>query len=326
MAGFTVNKQGFVSVNRATTGLLDGSQSGIMGLGFQSIAQTRAVPFWQALATSNQLTQPEFGIWLNRFTNISSAGVTEQDGGALTLGGTNSSLFTGDIEFLDMPAGTTPSFWLLSISALTTSGKTVKLTTDATLSAIDTGTTLIGGPSQDVRNFWANVPGSEPLTGQNEGYYGYPCSTNLGVTLSFGGKSWPISEADMVAGGDGDVCAGSIFDLNLGSTGSGNPGWVVGAAFLKNVYSVYRAQPPSVGFAQLSTNPGISLGTPSSSSVTSARGSSGTSTRSPASATTSTQASGIGSPFSSGVCRTRIVGEAAAIFVAVSVMGWSFLF
>jgi hypothetical protein len=87
-----------------------------MGFGFQTIAETKAVPFWQALVNSKQLTTPEFGIWLNRFTNDPTANVEEQNGGALTLGGTNSSLFTGDIEFLNMPSGSTPSFWLLAIS------------------------------------------------------------------------------------------------------------------------------------------------------------------------------------------------------------------
>jgi cathepsin D len=41
------------------------------------------------------------------------------------------------------------------------------------LSAIDTGTTLIGGPSTDVQNIWAQVPGSAPLTGNMQGFYGF---------------------------------------------------------------------------------------------------------------------------------------------------------
>ena len=48
------------------------------------------------------------------------------------------------------------------------------------------------------------------------------------------------------------MCVGGIFDV--GSTvgsGAGAPAWIVGDTFLKNVYSVYRANPPSVGFAAL---------------------------------------------------------------------------
>lgn len=43
-------------------------------------------------------------------------------------------------------------------------------------------------------------------------------------------------------------CVGSIFVYSGSSSG---PGWIVGDTFLKNVYSVFRANPPSVGFAAL---------------------------------------------------------------------------
>ena len=49
----------------------------------------------------------------------------------------------------------------------------VPITTSSAISAIDTGTTLIGGPSTDVKNIWAAVPGSSPLTGNNLGFYGF---------------------------------------------------------------------------------------------------------------------------------------------------------
>ena len=41
------------------------------------------------------------------------------------------------------------------------------------LSAIDTGTTLVGGPSQAISNIYAQIPGSLPATGNLEGYYTY---------------------------------------------------------------------------------------------------------------------------------------------------------
>lgn len=62
------------------------------------------------------------------------------------------------------------------------------------------------------------------------------CSTNVQVSFSFGGKSWPISTDDMNLGTvGGGMCLGGIFDLGLGSnigSGGGNPSWVVGDTFL----------------------------------------------------------------------------------------------
>lgn len=102
-----------MAVDDTTQGFLDGSMSGILGLAFQAIAATKSTPFWQALANGGQLTAPEMSFFLTRFRDDPNAG-EEEPGGTFTLGGTNSSLFTGDIEFLDMPVSS-PSFWLLNM-------------------------------------------------------------------------------------------------------------------------------------------------------------------------------------------------------------------
>lgn len=103
-----------MSVSTLTPGILDGSVSGILGLAFDTIASTNAIPFWQALANNNQLSSQEMAFWLQRSDPNSQA--NETPGGVFTLGGTNSSLFTGDIDFQNMPSNTQPSFWLQSLS------------------------------------------------------------------------------------------------------------------------------------------------------------------------------------------------------------------
>ena len=63
--------------------------------------------------------------------------------------------------------------------------------------------------------------------------------------------SWPISNADfLLMQVTRNTCVGGFFALD--TSGTSAPAWIVGDTFLKNVYSVFRASPPSVGFAQLS--------------------------------------------------------------------------
>jgi len=264
MGNFIVRDQTYLSVTRTSMNLLRGSISGIIGLAFTPIAATGATPFWLRLLEANQLKEPSMSFQFTRFLDDDLAAV-EEPGGIFTLGGTNSSLYQGAIEYLNISA--TPSFWLLELTRLTLNGLTVETTPGiGSLSAIDTGTTLIGGPTRDVRNFWSAVPGAQALTGQNEGFFLFPCGSKLEVTIAFGGKSWPINSTDMNLGPSGipGMCLGGIFDLalgsNIGSSGR-NPRWVVGDTFLKNVYSVFRAVPPSIGFAQLAT-PGQPGATP----------------------------------------------------------------
>lgn len=281
MGGFNISNQQFLAVNTLSSGLLSGSVGGILGLAFQTIAATGAKPFWEAQADAGQLTTPEMSFFLTRFNGNTSATALEP-GGTFTLGGTDPTWYTGNIEFLNLNAA---SFWMLSVAGVTVQGNSVPITTgNSALAAIDTGTTLIGGPTNDVRAIW-NAVGGTAIQG-TPGFFQFPCNTNVNVSISFGGQSWPINPQDMNIGqvsAGSSQCVGAIFDLTLGSnipsTGA-NPTWVVGATFLKNVYSVFRSNPPSVGFAQLSAAAGGS-GTPGAAPAgASSSSSSGSSTSS----------------------------------------------
>jgi cathepsin D len=269
---FTVNPQSFVAVDDVSSGLIDGELSGIMGLAFQGIANSGALPFWQALINNNQLTNPEFSFYMTRFVNDPNAR-TEEPGGVLTLGGTNSTRFQGEIDFQPFTPPGTGSFWLQTVSAVTVNSNTVNIGTD-TLAAIDTGTTLIAAPTVAVNAIWGAVSGAVPLTGNLSGFYAFPCNAQLSIAISFGGPAWPISPADLNVGPvSNGRCLGAIFDISGGDNvkpGSGTPDWIVGDTFLKNVYSVFRSNPPAVGFAQLATDssgsPSTTIGGPKTTS------------------------------------------------------------
>ena len=91
-----------------STNLLSTPTSGLMGLAFTILAATQSTPFWETLANGNQLTSPETSFYLTRVRGDPAASEFEFRGG-FTLGGTNSRLFAGDIEFLDLMGGI-PSF------------------------------------------------------------------------------------------------------------------------------------------------------------------------------------------------------------------------
>jgi cathepsin D len=80
--------------------------------------------------------------------------------------------------------------------------------------------------------------------------------------MSFGGTDWKISPLDINVGTvTSAMCAGAIFDAGVLYGGGFNETWIVGDTFLKNVYSVFSAEPPAVGFAQLANGLSSSTGT-----------------------------------------------------------------
>ncbi|KAJ6535773.1 aspartic peptidase domain-containing protein, partial [Mycena capillaripes] len=115
----------------------------------------------------------------------------------------------------------------------------------------DLGFEGIGGPASDIEAIWKAVPGAIPLN-QGQGKYQFPCKTNVTISVSFGGKVWPIDPIDINLGpveNGSSQCIGAM-EVWSPYTAPG-PNWNFGRAFLKNVYSVFRQDPPSMGFARL---------------------------------------------------------------------------
>ncbi|KAJ7836957.1 aspartic peptidase A1 [Mycena leptocephala] len=288
MAGFSVSNQVFAVCDEVSNNLLSSPVSGLLGLAWQSLASSGATPFWETLASGNSWDAPLMAFQLTRFLNQSNSQQLEA-GGSFTMGFVNSTLYTGDIEYINMPTSST-SYWILPITAMTVQGNSVSVPSGQdSYAAIDTGTTLVGGPPDQIANIFAQIPNSQPGTGNYEGYYVYPCDTSVTVTLSFGGKTWSVSPGDFLLQEIGrGSCVGSFFSL---TTGDSAPSWIVGDTFLKNVYSVFKYNPPSIGFAalseySLSMNGNLELEVPSATiGSVAAAATAGSSSRHPNSAT-----------------------------------------
>ncbi|KAJ7694416.1 aspartic peptidase domain-containing protein [Mycena rosella] len=227
IGSYTVTSQEFLQVNNLTGGTLLGSEAGELGLAFSALASTTKSTLWQAAMTQGAV--PEMSFWLKR------GAPNEGLGGIFTFGGTNASLFTGEIEFQDLAAPPTGGFWQLNVSAITVQGKAVTIASNAGVSIIDVGTTLIGGPANYVNAIWAAIPGSKPATDMPR-FYQFPCNTTVNVTVSFGGKAWPINPVDINLGttsaSDG-ACLGAIFVISETDA----PLWVFGITFLASIFT-----------------------------------------------------------------------------------------
>ncbi|CUA78135.1 Cathepsin D [Rhizoctonia solani] len=248
MAGFQVTGQTFALADQVSSGLLSNPVSGLMGLGWSSIASSGAVPLWETLAKNNQWTDPVMSFFLTRFIDVNGAR-SQEPGGEFMMGGTNTQLYTGDIDYVNIPSGQ-ESYWLIPLTGVGVGGTNILGST--VNAAIDTGTTLVGGPTSSIEAIFAQIPNSQAGTGDLDGYYLYPCSTSVTITMTFSSRTWSIDPADfMLMRASSSMCVGAFFALNLSGSA---PSWIVGDTFLKNVYSVYRYNPPSVGFANLSSS------------------------------------------------------------------------
>ncbi|KAJ7731979.1 aspartic peptidase domain-containing protein, partial [Mycena metata] len=256
---YTVSQQIFLAANILTVNLVSGTSSGVLGMPYQGTLSSQGPSFLQSLLANGQLTSGTMSFWLNRFAGRANAQAEEANGGALTLGGLNVSLYTGNIDFLTPTGSPNGPNWVLDVTEITVQGKSVPITSGASaLATFDLTTTLIAGPTSDVIALWAAVQGAVPSASES-GFFQFACSTIMKVSVSFGGHLWPIDPADMNIGTvtqGSSQCLGAIYELQRGLdiiNTDGQPNWVFGSAFMKNVYTVFQPDPFSIGFAQLSS-------------------------------------------------------------------------
>jgi len=200
----------------------------------------------------------------------------------MTIGGTNSSLYTGNINYISL---TQAQYWMIPMTSMSVQGgQPITLSGVNQNAVIDTGTTLIGGPKTILDQLYSQVSGAtrgSTLSSALADYYlireytfnpfvclhiltseTLACTTKAVVSLTFGGIDYQISSQDFIVDQvSTSYCLAAFFVLELnsgsspipGQSNSNHPTWVVGDSFLKNVYTIFRSEPPSVGFANLSS-------------------------------------------------------------------------
>ncbi|KAJ7635309.1 acid protease [Roridomyces roridus] len=235
VAGITAKTQTFSAVTTLSSSFADDPIDGILGMAYPSISNLNVDPFFVNANKAGSTGANQFGFYL------------ASSGSELYLGGTQSDKYSGDIEFNKIDTST--GFWQTTGASVLVGGKSVGDSFDA---IIDSGTTLAYGPPDAVKALYDAIPGSS-VYDQDQGLYSLPCDSPPEVSFKWGssGKEWAISSHNINLGttssGSSD-CVGAIGGQDLGL---GDGVWLLGDAFMKNVYTVFDFDQDAVGFAEL---------------------------------------------------------------------------
>ncbi|KAI0806461.1 aspartic peptidase domain-containing protein [Xylaria sp. FL0064] len=197
---------------------------GILGLA------TSSNTWLSAVMDAKLIDSNLFGISLSR----SSDGTND---GEIVFGTVDPDKYTGDITYTSLKSD---SAWTIPMDDITISGKSAGVTGRSAY--IDTGTSFVFGPPDDVEAMYKLIPGSSSSDGTT---YTVPCDTDSQVAFTFSGASWNVSSKDFLSGPNSDgTCTGNIYGIEYVSGG-----WLLGDVFLKNVYSVFDVDKGRIGFA-----------------------------------------------------------------------------
>jgi len=169
----------------------------------------------------------------NMFSVFLSRGLNAPNNGELTLGGINDAKYSGEITYTNVAADRDGD-WAIPIDSIKMDGKDAKLE-KSRVAYIDTGTTYIFGPTADVKSVHDLVKGAKSTDGVS---WTIPCDTTLELSFTFSGKTWTVLPQDWIqppnAKGE---CQSNVYGHEV------VPGaWLLGAQFLKNVYTVFDFQ------------------------------------------------------------------------------------
>jgi cathepsin D len=214
---------------------------GLLGFGYDSISVDHVTPVWYNILKQNLVSSPVFSFWL-------SQNPADSVGGELTLGGTDSSRYTGEFSYAPLTAET---YWQFEVADFQLDGASLGWCSDVKCQAIcDSGTSLIVGPKAHIDELNKKL-GAQVVNG--EGIFP-DCSVISklpDVTIVINGASFVLKPTDYVlqVTSQGQTECLSGFDgLDL-PAGLG-PQYIIGDVFIAAYTAVFDFGQSRVGWAK----------------------------------------------------------------------------
>uniref|UniRef100_A0A8C3F615 cathepsin E n=1 Tax=Chrysemys picta bellii TaxID=8478 RepID=A0A8C3F615_CHRPI len=222
----TVSNQQFAeSVSEPGNTFLDAEFDGILGLAYPSLAVDGVTPVFDNMMAQNLVDLPIFSVYMNRNPDSSV-------GGELLFGGFDPSHFSGTLNWVPV---TKQGYWQIQLDNIQVGG-TVAFCAEGCQAIVDTGTSLITGPSKEIKEM-QNYIGAVPTDGEvSQCEMGRYHISWMQEFLS------PHDNSDGMA-----FCTSGFQGLNMQPPAG--PLWILGDVFIGQFYSVFDRGNNRVGLA-----------------------------------------------------------------------------
>jgi len=200
---------------------------GILGLGFDSISVGGAETVFHNAIDQGKVEKPMFAFYLG-----------DNADGELTFGGYDDDKFEED-ELTWVPLSDA-TYWRIDMDAI----KIGLFSVGPSDAIVDSGTSLITGPSHDILAIALEIGAKPTITGQ----YTIDCEKVEGIpdiTWTIAGKEYVIPGKDLVIG-SGGICIFAMMGMDFPKPG---PQWILGDVFMRKYYTVFDYEEKRVGFA-----------------------------------------------------------------------------
>jgi hypothetical protein len=244
--GLTVSSQ---SIGAASSSSGFSGVDGIIGFGpvdltEDTVSNANTVPtFMDNLYSQGSISTEVLGV---SFAPESGSD-TDDTNGELTLGGTDSSKYSGSITYFSkLTSGDSSPYWGISIASFTYGSTTLASSGSG---IVDTGTTLIYIPTSAYNKFLSAAGGK---TDSSSGLAIFSKKPTSNFNIKFGSTTYALTPAQYLV----PTAQYSYYGLTSGKYyawindgGSSGVDTIIGQKFLENYYSVFDTTSSRIGFA-----------------------------------------------------------------------------
>ncbi|KAM9221988.1 pepsin A-like [Dugong dugon] len=205
---------------------------GILGLAYPSISASGATPVFDNIWDQGLISEDLFSVYLSS---------DDDSGSVVILGGVDPSYYSGSLNWVPVSSET---YWEITVDSVTINGESVACS-DSCRAIVDTGTSLLAGPTSAISNI-------EDYLGISENFEGealVSCSdinSFPDIVFTINGVEFPLSPSAYILKDD-FICIAGLEGMNL-NTGSGDL-WILGDVFIRQYYTVFDRANNQVGLA-----------------------------------------------------------------------------
>lgn len=242
VGGATITGQTFAeATNLPGLAFQLGKFDGICGLAFKSISVDGVQPPLFSGVAEGSISDPVFAFYLTEAAS----------GSELTVGGYDPTKYTGEITWIPL---TSESYFEFALGGMSINGKPI---TSAKYAVADSGTSIMAGPSADVKKLAAMVGATPVPINPNE--YTIDCSKISGLptlNITLAGTDFSLTAAeyvDKVSQGGETICLFGFTGIDIPAPRG--PLWILGDIFMRKYYTIFDATPGAerVGYALAAT-------------------------------------------------------------------------